>query len=239
MKQMIRNWKVIESLHDWILGNKRKKQIEIGVDLEVDGKIKVNDKESFTDKEGNPIDFSEETTIVDTEEIVHNETEEGIELYLAQTISNKIQNSMQLPADAPDTEKLVAIGTNGAQKLVDPLTEGKIYHHKLFVHQNVVSNILLIIDLFSYNSELINTVDLLYTALNSFNGPSKSIFSLHYDSSHELPTKIYLKGTMTAANNSISISIFEGTISSGSLTYAYKSVSKSNIISVYDEVKEL
>lgn len=31
--------------------------VEFGSDIEVDGKVKVNSKEDFTDKDGNPIDF--------------------------------------------------------------------------------------------------------------------------------------------------------------------------------------
>lgn len=47
---------------------------------------------------------------------------------LNQTVSNKITNSLQLPAEAPATDKLVAIGTNGAQKLVDPPSGGNIVY---------------------------------------------------------------------------------------------------------------
>lgn len=47
MKQMIKNWKVIETLRDFIIFNKRKKQVEIGTNLNVDGNFLVNSIENI------------------------------------------------------------------------------------------------------------------------------------------------------------------------------------------------
>lgn len=64
MKQMVKNWKILESLRDFILGNKEKNSVEIGVNLEVDGDLQVNSDlevngnivvngiENFRDKDG-------------------------------------------------------------------------------------------------------------------------------------------------------------------------------------------
>lgn len=94
--------------------------VQFGKDIEVDGDIKVNGVENLTDKDGNPLDFGGggSATIVDTEEIVHIEGEEGTELYLAQEVSNKVQNSLQLPVSPPLADALVGVGTNGAQKQI-------------------------------------------------------------------------------------------------------------------------
>lgn len=51
MKQMVKNWKILESLRDFIFGNKEKNSVEIGVNLEVDGNLQINS--SILDSEGN------------------------------------------------------------------------------------------------------------------------------------------------------------------------------------------
>lgn len=57
---------------------------------------------------------TKQNVIIDSEEIVKH-TAENDKLYLNNTISNKINNSMQLPTTAPTTTELVGIDTNKAQ----------------------------------------------------------------------------------------------------------------------------
>lgn len=66
-----------------------------------------------------------------TEEIIVdiNETNDKVEFHLDNNVSNKINKALQLPVNPPATEKIVAIGTNGAQKLIDfPSDSGEITH---------------------------------------------------------------------------------------------------------------
>lgn len=107
---------------------------EIGGNASVDGNLVLHGAENLIDDEGNPlITGGGGSEIIDSEEIVTNETEEGTELLLAQTVSNKINNSLQLPQQAPATHKLVGINTAGAQELVDVPSSGgtQLYYHKI------------------------------------------------------------------------------------------------------------
>lgn len=63
-----------------------------------------------------------------------NEENNKIEFHLDNDVSNKINNSLQLPREIPATEKIVGIGTNGAQKLIDASSIGggsKLYQHDI------------------------------------------------------------------------------------------------------------
>ncbi|MCQ2382738.1 MAG: collagen-like protein [Clostridia bacterium] len=64
-----------------------------------------------------------ETIVVDLAE-----DEEHIEIHLDADVVAKIENALQLPLNPPTTEKIVAIGTNGAQKLIDI---PKLYLHNI------------------------------------------------------------------------------------------------------------
>lgn len=74
----------------------------------------------------NLLEFLEgsDTIIVDL-----SEDNEHIEFHLDADILAKIENSLQLPQQAPITEKIVAIGTNGSQKLIDK--PNGLYLHKV------------------------------------------------------------------------------------------------------------
>lgn len=52
MKQMVKNWKQLEDLEDKIIGTKNG-DIQIGKNLEVDGKTILNSSDDLVDKDGN------------------------------------------------------------------------------------------------------------------------------------------------------------------------------------------
>lgn len=172
-------------------GNK----IEVGNDLEVDGKVILNEADDLVDKDGNPL-ITEGEIIVDSAEIVKEATPSGTKLYIAQTITNKINNSLQLPAQAPATHKLVGIDTAGGQELVDPPEGGKLYRHQItFRNDPILGSFDAQMIIYTKDSEPLTTITKLYSALNGKISYNK--FPIHIvatGSAYSLPSNIVIGG---------------------------------------------
>lgn len=119
---------------------------------------------------GDPIDVYGLTDLLEGSEKVIvdvNETDEKVQVRLDQSVLNILARALLTPVDIPTEDKLVAIGTNGSQKLL-PIPSGTLYLHKI-IKSGDTSDIKLFI--ISSNSTQIN--------VNNFNDLSKYFISMY------------------------------------------------------------